>query len=76
MTDAPGPPGMAQSPNMDLVSERPLSQSGRGGQVRGRRRAATVKGGVPCSLLSASKLLESPLHVTGMTQLPEIANAR
>lgn len=67
---------MAQSPNMDLVSERPLSQSGRGGQVRGRRRAATVKGGVPYSLLSASKLLESPLHVTGMTQLPEIANAR
>lgn len=44
--------------------------------MRGRGRAATAEGTVPCSLPSAWKLLESPLDVAGMTQLPEIANAR
>lgn len=44
--------------------------------MRGRGRAATAEGAVPCSLLSAWKLPESPLDVAGMTQLPEIANTR
>lgn len=72
-----GHQGQDGNPNKDLVAER-TAQASQGGEVwvRGRGRAATAEGAVPCSLLSAWKLPESPLDVAGMTQLPEIANAR
>lgn len=62
---------MGQSSNMDLVAQR-TSESVR--ERRSGQRQKEVYHAAGC--LSALKLLESPLHVTGMTQLPEIANAR
>lgn len=51
--------------------------------VREGRSRLGAEGGHPhlrglchAAVLSAWKLLESPLDVAGMTQLPEIANAR